>query len=545
MEYNVLVRKIKQSTNGITLIALVVTVVVLLILAGISIGALNGENGIIGQAKGGKDSAEISEEKEIINISSVQAMDEDISGNITTEKLKNKLNYNVGEGKTEVIDNSETIVVKFKEKDRYYEIDKDGNVEGPKEIIKDEKPGNILTDINGKELDGTEEKPFQINCIEDLVVFSMMTNGGNADLGISSDSFSGKYVEVMRTLDFNSIFSYNDYTTTKYGDLNTDGEIEDIRTELTKTTENCIGFTPINSFKGIFDGKENEIQNIYQNLNGIEGGLFRSLSNATIKNITITGNVTTTDADAAGICGKCVDMDNSSFINCINKVNVRGNVGAGGIIGHGGAINCINCINTGKIEADCAVGGIAVTIKSQAKIINCYNTGELIGYTGKHYGAVGGIVGVDCSEIYNCYNIGKITSYNTSNGPYATAGGIIGSTGYDPTEQIIANVYNIGEIYGKNTNTGKIGYGGIAGGRWYEDTNIPTIKNAYFKAQTGMNGFGALSEVDGIYEKTKEYMYSQQLVTALNEYIENNPDGLDTTDWKKWKLGENGYPTFE
>ena len=224
MEYNVLVRKIKQSTNGITLIALVVTVVVFLILAGISIGALNGENGIIGQAKGGKDSAEISEEKEIINISSVQAMDEDISGNITTEKLKNKLNYNVGEGKTEVIDNSETIVVKFKEKDRYYEIDKDGNVEGPKEIIKDEKPGNILTDINGKELDGTEEKPFQINCIEDLVVFSMMTNGGNADLGISSDSFSGKYVEVMRTLDFNSIFSYNDYTTTKYGDLNTDGE---------------------------------------------------------------------------------------------------------------------------------------------------------------------------------------------------------------------------------------------------------------------------------------------------------------------------------
>ena len=307
MEYNVLARKIKQSTNGITLIALVVTVVVLLILAGISIGALNGENGIIGQAKGGKDSAEISEEKEIINISSVQAMDEDISGNITTEKLKNKLNYNVGEGKTEVIDNSETIVVKFKEKNRYYEIDKDGNVEGPKEIIKDEKPGNILTDINGKELDGTEEKPFQINCIEDLVVFSMMTNGGNADLGISSDSFSGKYVEVMRTLDFNSIFSYNDYTTTKYGDLNTDGEIEDIRTELTKTTENCIGFTPINSFKGIFDGKENEIQNIYQNLNGIEGGLFKSVSNATIKNITIMGNITTTDALAAGICGRCID----------------------------------------------------------------------------------------------------------------------------------------------------------------------------------------------------------------------------------------------
>lgn len=42
----------KNTEKGITLIALVVTIVVLLILAGVSISMLTGENGIINQATG-------------------------------------------------------------------------------------------------------------------------------------------------------------------------------------------------------------------------------------------------------------------------------------------------------------------------------------------------------------------------------------------------------------------------------------------------------------------------------------------------------------
>ena len=41
----------KRKESGITLIALVVTIVVLLILAGVSISMLIGENGIITQAR--------------------------------------------------------------------------------------------------------------------------------------------------------------------------------------------------------------------------------------------------------------------------------------------------------------------------------------------------------------------------------------------------------------------------------------------------------------------------------------------------------------
>ena len=126
-----------------------------------------------------------------------------------------------------------------------------------------------------------------------------MVNGGNTELGITSTNFSGKYVILMRSLDFKSIFSYNDYTTTKYGDLNTDGIVENIKTELTKTEEGCRGFKPIGrdwlygGFAGTFDGRNNEIKNLYEK-NGVEDndlGLFGIIHDSTIMNLTVGGKI--------------------------------------------------------------------------------------------------------------------------------------------------------------------------------------------------------------------------------------------------------------
>ena len=47
--------KQKNSSNGITLIALVITIIVLLILAAVSIATLTGENGILTKANDAKD----------------------------------------------------------------------------------------------------------------------------------------------------------------------------------------------------------------------------------------------------------------------------------------------------------------------------------------------------------------------------------------------------------------------------------------------------------------------------------------------------------
>ena len=57
-------RILKRKEQGITLIALVITIIVLLILAGVSIAMLTGENGILTQAQRAKEETEQTEKNE-------------------------------------------------------------------------------------------------------------------------------------------------------------------------------------------------------------------------------------------------------------------------------------------------------------------------------------------------------------------------------------------------------------------------------------------------------------------------------------------------
>lgn len=66
-------KEILKNRKGITLIALIVTIIVLLILAGISIGAITGNNGIINQAKNAKNDTEYSQWEEQIDVAIVDA----------------------------------------------------------------------------------------------------------------------------------------------------------------------------------------------------------------------------------------------------------------------------------------------------------------------------------------------------------------------------------------------------------------------------------------------------------------------------------------
>ena len=85
----------KSKETGITLIALVVTIVVLLILAGISISMLTGENGVITQAKKAKEETEIAEEKEAVQIAYTGAMGEKYdSDSITASDIQKQLDAN-------------------------------------------------------------------------------------------------------------------------------------------------------------------------------------------------------------------------------------------------------------------------------------------------------------------------------------------------------------------------------------------------------------------------------------------------------------------
>ena len=55
-----------NKNSGITLIALVITIIVLLILAAVGIAILTGENGVLTKAENSKEQTDIGEEKEAI-----------------------------------------------------------------------------------------------------------------------------------------------------------------------------------------------------------------------------------------------------------------------------------------------------------------------------------------------------------------------------------------------------------------------------------------------------------------------------------------------
>ena len=84
-----------NKNKGITLIALVITIIVLLILAGVSIAMLTGESGVITQAQEAKISTELSgykEELEIYKISKLTENQEFLDGSLTAGKTN--LSYN-------------------------------------------------------------------------------------------------------------------------------------------------------------------------------------------------------------------------------------------------------------------------------------------------------------------------------------------------------------------------------------------------------------------------------------------------------------------
>ena len=83
-------QKLKENTRGITLIALVITIIVTLILAGIAINALTGENGIITKATDAKEKTAKTNALEKINLAILSAMTKG-NGDIDNATLREEL----------------------------------------------------------------------------------------------------------------------------------------------------------------------------------------------------------------------------------------------------------------------------------------------------------------------------------------------------------------------------------------------------------------------------------------------------------------------
>ena len=93
-------KKLKVKEQGITLIALVVTIVVLLILAGVSIAMLTGENGIIKRAQDAKENTRGGEVKERVDMAANENRTIDYTNGTESKKTKaDMISELEGEGK--------------------------------------------------------------------------------------------------------------------------------------------------------------------------------------------------------------------------------------------------------------------------------------------------------------------------------------------------------------------------------------------------------------------------------------------------------------
>ena len=134
-----------KNEKGITLIALVITIIVLLILAGVTIATLTGENGILTKATEANLQTQIGEEKEAINlamqallIDKVDNPDNYQDGIINNTQLKNEMDKSMPKPK-EITMNETTkeLTVKFDDSrnNRIYTVNQTGKIG---EIVKRE-----------------------------------------------------------------------------------------------------------------------------------------------------------------------------------------------------------------------------------------------------------------------------------------------------------------------------------------------------------------------------------------------------------------------
>lgn len=485
-----------------------------------------------------KEQSEISEEKEIVEIAMIQAMGKEEYGNLTISQLQKALDENAGKGKTISYSVLSRFVIKFNDKNRYYEVDEKGNVSDAIYREKIEYAGDIT---KGGRCKGTADNPYEISCVEDLVAFSRSSNQNGTN--------NRNYI-LTRDIDMASYFSYDNYTTTEYDTyLGGDGT-NDLITQLSM---NGNGFVPIcyannKSFDGIFNGNGKKIKNLYVNFSNSCVGFFGRVKGdgdgAVIRNLTLDCVINSRDASfTGGIVGLLVSDGYNNGIAKIENCLVYGKINAklqsaGGIVGLArGYVDFLDCINYAEVTSPKVSGGICGRMESGHNINfkNVGNYGTII-WTGNstHEGA-GGIVGEGNTGniiVENGFNSGEIKSTATNtNKTFSAIGGIVGNTN-SMVSLTIKNTFNIGALTAINANVG-----GIAGKKSNNSSNTITLVNCYYKNANINNGIGNVSDEEGVVGKNEEYLISEAFVNTLNSNLEE--------DYAKWIYNKNQYPTLD
>ena len=213
--------KTKKNTRGITLIALVITIIVLLILAGVTIAALSGDNGILTRAKDAKEKTEQAQKDEEETLSNM----ENLLGSYNLKNV-NTADTNPAETVPEnsvILDDDANngIVIKDKNENEWVWV----------EVPKITVFGDLTIDTT-KEL--TERNYTDIK--NKLIDYAATYRGSYSDewyngCGLTLEEYIATYQKMLK-----SVYTYGGFWIGRY-EAGIEGSITDISKARTETSE--------------------------------------------------------------------------------------------------------------------------------------------------------------------------------------------------------------------------------------------------------------------------------------------------------------------
>ena len=269
----------------------------------------------------------------------------------------------------------------------------------------------------------------------------------NKGIGIKSDPFIIEKAEHLAYL----ADGVSDY----------DGKFFIVTTDIDLSRHN---WTPIALFKGNIDFGNHKI---ILSCNGIRAGLFDTIENASITNLSLEGSIVGIDAavSVASYAQNSIvkDIQNNASVKTTGT-SLNESIYIGGIIAKCINTDINNCHNHGGITCKAVptndsgngeffTGGIVGKFQSGV-LSKSFNTGLVnANYSGyyRKTGQVGGLVGWNNGTIIYCYNIGNIQGfvstgyYTPKDGSYIYAAGI---AGFSSKSYVITSCYNVANIRG-------------------------------------------------------------------------------------------------
>lgn len=330
-----------------------------------------------------------------------------------------------------------------------------------------------------------------------------------------------------------------------------------------------ISATYAEEFIGTFDGnghtvttsvplfdklKDATVKNLTINGNivrdGYAGALSVNASKVTVNNVVNNANITSTSSSAyvGGIVGACnqgfgspYEHEYSRFTDCVNNGNITyvydkktaesdpdSTPRVAGLVGNAARYqHCVytNCVNNGNISVTGTgltgapyVAGIAGS-SFGGDFINCVNNGDLYSTAGAHMGGILGrgtpsVQGTDqSSKAVGCVNTGNLEINSTGAG---TVGGIFGQCGDDPKTTATRAIYSTENCVNFGTLTSNGNHtGGIIG---YVYGNNNTVVYSYGVIKNCVN-LGKIVGKKNVSLKEGETDYSKAVATYSSQFI--------------------------